>query len=144
KDYVPALQSYIDKYKANVHYNHNLVKVDGINKIATFASPGPDGQPQRIEVSFDMLHVVPPQCAPDFIRQSPLADLGGWMDVDPATLRHRRYSNVWGLGDVTNTPNAKTAAAVRKQAPIVANNLLADLHGGGTLYAYQGYGACPL
>jgi len=91
-----------------------------------------------------MLHVVPPQSAPDFIRQSPLADLAGWMDVDPATLRHRCFSNVWGLGDIINTTNAKTAAAVRKQAPIVANNLLADLHGGGTLYAYEGYGACPL
>jgi len=144
KDYVPALQSYIDKYQAKVHYGHNLVKVDGNAKLATFVTTGSDGQPQRIEVPFDILHVVPPQCAPDFIRQSPLADLGGWLDLDPATLRHRRYANIWGLGDVGNTPNAKTAAAVRKQAPIVANNLLADMHGGGTLYEYLGYGACPL
>ncbi|MDR0779215.1 MAG: TIGR01244 family phosphatase, partial [Pseudomonadales bacterium] len=144
KDYVPALQSYIDKYRATLHFGHNLVKVDGATKIATFATPGPDGQPTRLEVPFDLLHVCPPQCAPDFIRNSPLADLQGWVDVDPATLRHRRYANVWGLGDVTNTPNAKTAAAVRVQAPIVACNLLNDLHGGGSTYTYDGYGACPL
>jgi sulfide:quinone oxidoreductase len=144
KDYVPALQSYMDKYHANLHFTHNLVKVDGAAKTATFATPGPDGQPTRVEVPFDILHVCPPQCAPDFIRNSPLADLAGWVDVDPATLRHRRYGNVWGLGDVTNTPNAKTAAAVRVQAPVVASNLLSDLHGGGPTYAYDGYGACPL
>ena len=72
-----------------------------------------------------MLHVVPPQKAPDFVRVSPLADPAGWVDVDPGTLRHKRYANVFALGDVTNTPNAKTAAAARKQAPVVAHNVLA-------------------
>ena len=62
---------------------------------------------------FDILHAVPPQKAPDFIRISPLADAAGWIDVDPATLRHKRYANVYGLGDGTNTPNAMTAAAAR-------------------------------
>ncbi|HWK54609.1 MAG TPA: TIGR01244 family sulfur transferase [Hyphomicrobiales bacterium] len=144
KEYVPALQSYMDKYHATTHYGQNLVKVDGPAHIATFSSPGADGTPVLTDVPFDLLHVTPPQCAPDFVRNSPLADLGGWIDVDPATLKHRRYPNVWALGDVTNTPNAKTAAAVRKQVPVVANNLLNDLHGDATTYDYLGYGACPL
>lgn len=144
KQYVPALQSYIDKYRAQIHFGHNLTKVDGALKLATFASTGPDGKVLQQEVSFDMLHVTPPQCAPDFIRNSPLADRGGWVDVDPASLRHRRYANVWGLGDVTNTPNAKTAAAVRKQVPVVAANMLHDMRREPMLEAYEGYGSCPL
>jgi len=93
-----------------------------------------------------MLHVVPPQRAPDFIRSSPLADAGGWVDVDQHTLRHKRYTNVYGLGDACNTPNSKTAAAARKQAPVVAHNILLDsgskaVTGEAT---YDGYGACPL
>ncbi|MBA5770893.1 NAD(FAD)-dependent dehydrogenase, partial [Escherichia coli] len=72
--------------------------------------------------SFDMIHVVPPQKAPDFVRSSPLADAAGWIDVDPSTLRHKQYPDVYALGDATNTTNAKTAAAARKQAPVVAHN----------------------
>ena len=144
KDYVPALQNYIERYKVQLHFGNNLVKVDGPRQIATFSSTNAEGKQQLIDVKFDMLHVCPPQCAPDFIRNSPLADLAGWMNVDQQTLQHKEYANIWGLGDVTNTPNAKTAAAVRKQAPIVACNMLADLQGTGTIYAYDGYGSCPL
>jgi sulfide:quinone oxidoreductase len=94
-----------------------------------------------------MIHVVPPQKAPDFVRVSPLADAAGWVDVDPATLRHRTLPGVHGLGDACNAPNAKTAAAARKQAPVVAHNVLHDLGllPAGTGHAvYDGYGSCPL
>src|SRR3546814_15282046 len=40
--------------------------------------------------------------------------------------------------------NAKTAAAVRKQAPVVAVNALATLDGREPLADYDGYGSCPL
>ena len=92
-----------------------------------------------------MLHVVPPQVAPDFIRQSPLAaPESGFVEVDEFTLRHKRFPNVFGLGDGCSAPNAKTAAAARKQAPIVAVNGLAVLAGGEPVAAYDGYGSCPL
>jgi sulfide:quinone oxidoreductase len=91
-----------------------------------------------------MLHVCPPQTAPDFIRVSPLADAAGWVDVDQATLRHKTYENVWSLGDVMNAPNAKTAAAARKQAPVVAENVIADIRGVSPKAQYDGYGSCPL
>lgn len=144
KDYVPALESYVQRYGIHTHFGHNLVRVDGDRKIATFVSTGPDGNPVRSELAFDMLHVTPPQRAPDFVRNSPLADRAGWIDVDPASLRHRKYQNVWGLGDVTNTPNAKTAAAVRKQVPVAASNIVADLRQQPQVARYDGYGSCPL
>ena len=95
-------------------------------------------------MEFDMMHVCPPQTAPDFIRVSPLADAAGWIDVDQATLRHKTYENVWSLGDVMNAPNAKTAAAARIQAPIVAENMIADMQGKSPVAQYNGYGSCPL
>ena len=144
KDYVPALEQYIAKYNATCNFFHNLVSVDGEAKKATFQVAKPDKDPEMVTVEFDMMHVCPPQVAPDFIRISPLADASGWVDVDQATLRHKSFDNVWSLGDVMNAPNAKTAAAARKQAPVVADNIVADIAGRSPIAAYDGYGSCPL
>jgi sulfide:quinone oxidoreductase len=91
-----------------------------------------------------MIHVCPPQRAPAFVRDSALADAAGWIEVSPETLQHPRYGNVFGLGDACSAPNAKTAAAARKQAPVVALNVLAVLDGKGPRALYDGYGSCPL
>jgi len=93
-----------------------------------------------------MIHVVPPQTAPDFIRVSPLANEAGWVDVDQSTLQHKKYTDIYSLGDVMSAPNAKTAAAARKQAPVVAENLLKDmgLRADSRRAVYDGYGSCPL
>jgi sulfide:quinone oxidoreductase len=138
-DYVPALMEYIDRYGVQLNFQTTLTRIDGEQKIATFK--GPDGE---CEKSFDMIHVCPPQRAPDFIRHSPLSDEQGWVDVDQTTLQHKRFSNVWSCGDVMNTPNAKTAAAARAQAPVVATNLIAYRAGHQQLARYNGYGSCPL
>ena len=143
-DYVPALMEYVEAYGIHLNFGRTLVAVDGPGKKATFAQAGADGSKELVTQDFDMIHVVPPQKAPDFIRVSPLADAAGWVDVDPASLRHKKYANVFALGDAANTTNAKTAAAARKQAPVVAHNLLA-LRGQAKGEAqYDGYGSCPL
>jgi len=144
KDYVPALEKYIAKYDATLNFFHNLVAVDGPAKKATFKVAKPETAPELVTVDFDMMHVCPPQTAPDFIRVSPLADAAGWVDVDQVTLRHKTFDNIWSLGDVMNAPNAKTAAAARKQAPTVAENIVADIAGRSPTAAYDGYGSCPL
>jgi len=144
KEYVPALMRYVESYDAALNFNHNLVAVDGPAKKAWFAHSDGDGTVTTVERDFDMIHVCPPQCAPDFIRVSPLADAAGWVDVDQNTLRHQSYDNIWSLGDVMNAPNAKTAAAARKQAPVVAQNLLADMGRASGVAHYDGYGSCPL
>lgn len=139
-DYVPALQSYMDKYKTNIHYSCNLTEVDGENQIAHFKS----ADDETISKEFDMLHVCPPQKAPTFIAESSLSDDAGWLDVNQFTLQHAKYENVWGLGDVMNTPNAKTMAAVRKQVPVVAENITKRMSGRDIDRGYDGYGSCPL
>jgi sulfide:quinone oxidoreductase len=144
KDYVPALMEYVRKYDATLNFFYTLVAVDGPAKKAWFDVTKPDNTVERIETEFDMMHVCPPQSAPDFIRVSPLADAAGWADVDQVTLRHKTYDNIWSLGDVMNAPNAKTMAAARIQAPVVAENLLADMRGRAPVAQYNGYGSCPL
>ena len=143
-DYGPALMEYVKKYRIDLNFGETLVAIDGPAHKATFMKTVADGAKEQVVRDFDMIHVVPPQKAPDFVRVSPLADAAGWVDVDPATLRHKTYANVYGLGDVTNTPNAKTAAAARKQAPVVAHNLLTVLGSHKGQAAYDGYGSCPL
>jgi len=143
-DYVPALMQYIEKYRTQLNFSQNLVKVDGPARTAWFEKAGTDGQPETVATQFDMLHVCPPQQAPDFIRQSKLADAQGWVDVDQETLRHKKYDNIWAAGDVMNAPNAKTAAAARMQAPIVAHNILSSLDISKGVARYNGYGSCPL
>ncbi|MCA2011297.1 TIGR01244 family phosphatase [Cereibacter sphaeroides] len=144
KDYVPALESYVKKYGIETNFFHNLIAVDGQAKTATFKVAKPETEPTTVTMDFDMLHVVPPQTAPDFIRVSPLADAAGWVDVDQSTLRHKTYDNIWSLGDVMNAPNAKTAAAARMQAPVVAQNVADDIDGRSPSAIYNGYGSCPL
>ena len=138
-DYVPALMEYVAKYGINLELGSNLIAVDGPGQQATFATA--EGE---VTVGFDMLHVVPPQVAPQFLADSPLAAASGYTDVDQHTMQHVRYPNVFGLGDGGSTPNAKTAAAVRKQAPVVAVNALRQLDGKGPTAGYDGYGSCPL
>ncbi|NHN84558.1 pyridine nucleotide-disulfide oxidoreductase [Acetobacter musti] len=142
--YRPSLQFAIDYYGVNLLYKHNLVAVDGRTKTATFDVTAPDGTTSRETRAFDMLHVTPPQSAPDFIKSSPLANAAGWVDVDPSTLRHVKYDTIFGAGDVIGTSNAKTAAAARAQTPVVAANVIASLEGTPVTASYDGYGACPL
>lgn len=144
KEYVPALMEYIDRYNVQLHFNNRLTKIDGPAKTAWFTVTDPDGKLSTTETKFDMIHVVPPQQAPDFIRNSKLVDATGWVDVNQDTLEHKAYPNIYALGDVINCPNAKTAAAARKQAPVAATNIIFYLNKGNKRAAYDGYGSCPL
>lgn len=144
KDYVPALMGYMERYRATLNFEHRLTRIDGDAKMAWFETQDNSGRTIEVSSAFDMIHVCPPQVPPDFVRHSPLADAAGWIDVDQNTLQHKSYDNVWSLGDAMNAPNAKTAAAARMQAPVVANNLLHDLGLASGVAHYNGYGSCPL
>lgn len=142
--FVPALMRYIERYKVNLNFNLNLVAVDGPAGKAWFAFKDSNGNTNRIEKSFDFLHVVPPQTPHDVIKASRLGNADGWVEVDPKTLQHVRYPSIFGLGDGCSSPNAKTVAAVRKQIVVVVENLLAMRKEHALVTEYDGYGACPL
>ncbi len=143
KEFVPPLMQYVQKYNVALSLTSNLKAIDGPARKAWFEVKR-EGGSETVERSFDMIHVCPPQRAPAFVRESALADGAGWIEVSPETLQHVRYGNVFGLGDACSAPNAKTAAAARKQAPVVAMNVLAVLDGHGPRALYDGYGSCPL
>ncbi len=139
KEFVPPLMEYVERYGIDLAFESTLIAVNGPGRTATFREKA--GEVTR---RFDMIHVTPPQRAPAFLAQSPLANDTGFVDVDQATLQHVRHPNIFGVGDSGSMPNAKTMAAARKQAPVVAENLLAVLAGKQPTAIYDGYGSCPL
>lgn len=142
--FVAPLMKYVEAYGTALAFQSNLVKVDGPSQTAWFDVTDAGGNVSRVQKRFDVLHVVPPQQAPDVIRRSDLADKAGWCEVDPATLQHPRYPDIFAVGDVCGTTNAKTAAAARKQVVVVADNLVALRKGLALPRRYDGYGSCPL
>jgi sulfide:quinone oxidoreductase len=126
-------------------YQRTLQSVDAGAKIATFTDP--DGGTHQEE--YDYLHVIPPQRAPEFVRQSGLAWADrwtdqGWVDCDPQTMRHNRYDNIWAVGDVAGVPKGKTAASVKWQVPVVEDHLIAAIEGREGTETYNGYTSCPM
>jgi sulfide:quinone oxidoreductase len=123
-------------------FKQELVSIDVDRKVAFFKNL--DGSNSLSEQPFDLLHVTPPMSAPDFIKKSPFANPDGWMEVNKHTLQSTKYSNVFGLGDCTNTPNSKTAAAITSQAPVLVHNLQKAIENKALDGNYRGYASCPL
>ena len=142
--FAKELEKVAARYDIDVCFQHNLVSIDGENRQATFEIVRGDNPVEKVTMDFDMLHVTPPQSPPTEIKNSPLANEQGWIELDQYSLQHVKYENVFGLGDAGSTPNSKTAAAVRKQSPVVVKNLLAHLKGQSLSERYDGYASCPL
>ena len=131
--------------QVKVRYEHVLKAVDPVRKIATFTTPAGSS-----EIGYDFINVVPPMRAPEAVRNSPLrwqegafaAD--GWMEVDKGNLQHRRFANVFGVGDVAGVPKGKTAASVKWQVPVAVDHLVAAIEGKKSSLIYSGYTSCPL
>ncbi|MDY6859425.1 MAG: FAD/NAD(P)-binding oxidoreductase [Pseudomonadota bacterium] len=128
----------------NTVYNHVMKAIDPGRKIATFATPEGD-----VEMPYDFTNVIPPMRAPDVVMNSPLpwADrwVGqGWVEVDQYKLRHRRYPEVFAVGDIAGVPKGKTAASVKWQVPVVEEQLVAQIEGKDSDALYNGYTSCPL
>lgn len=140
------------------------VKIDGAEKKVFYTLNNAELKPEEIvneskgmtlegdgmiSIKYDMLHLAPPQQAPDFIRNSKLVHADGpnkgWMDVDIHSMQHTSFKNVFGIGDVAALPTAKTGAAIRKQTPVLVENLISMIQNGEiTDASYSGYSSCPL
>jgi sulfide:quinone oxidoreductase len=128
-----------------VNYDHVLTAIDPGKKIATFKTPK-----GNVEIGYDFTNVVPPMRAPAAVRSSPLPWQSGpfaedgWMEVDKGTLRHTRFSNVFGVGDIAGVPKGKTAASVKWQVPVAVDHLVASIADKKSSSLYTGYTSCPL
>ena len=141
KKYAASLSNIIAARSIDTKYKHNLVEIRGEAKEAVFENLETG---EQVVLPYDMIHVTPPMSAPDFIKQSPLANDGGWVDVDKHTLQHTRYPNIFSLGDASSLPTSKTGAAIRKQAPVVVENLGSVMRDQTPRATYDGYTSCPL
>lgn len=141
KRYADTLTKVAARKRIDVRFRQNLTELRPASKEAVFQHL--DTGEETLQ-PYDMIHVTPPMSAPDFIKQSALANADGWVDVDKATLQHVRFPNVFSLGDASSLPTSKTGAAIRKQAPVLVKNLLAARDGRTFPAKYEGYTACPL
>jgi len=139
--YREALEKVIERKNIDARFRRNLIEIKADEKIAIFENLDTG---ILEEIKYDMIHVTPYMCSPKFIRTSALADECGWVDVDKFTLQHKKYSNVFGIGDNANLPTSKTGAAIRKQAPVVAQNLIALMRQQPMTQMYNGYSSCPI
>lgn len=169
-EYKATLEKVLKRGNIKVHYSANTIGIDANNKTIEFetkdtpssiqqslsetaaacysiSEASQAGLANRVTLSFDLCHAVPPQSAPDFIKNSPLSDAAnpyGYVEVNKNTMQHSRFPNVFALGDCTNAPCSKTGAAIRKQAPVVVTNLLEVMDKKAVTAQYDGYSACPI
>ncbi|MEZ5047358.1 MAG: FAD/NAD(P)-binding oxidoreductase [Chitinophagaceae bacterium] len=167
KEYAATLTQVVKNGNIKPHFGVNVVAVNAEKGLVTFETKesandikdksfagcygiqvdDEQAETKRVEMKFDFCHAVPPQSAPDFIKQSPLADSNnpfGYVEVNKNTMQHTRFENIFALGDCTNAPCSKTGAAIRKQAPVVVENVLAYIANKPSLASYDGYSACPI
>lgn len=141
KHYAKTLEKIVQRKGIETLFKHELVEVRAASKEAVFRKTDGSGE---VVLPYGLLHVVPPQSAPDVIKQSELASDAGWVDVHKHTLQHVRYPNVFSLGDCSSLPTSRTGAAIRKQAPVLVDNLLSLRSGQPLTGHYDGYASCPL
>jgi len=162
-----TLMEIVDRKDLELRFFHKLIKVDGPNKRAVFEITNHVDDPEKlyhnrkdlpglemlsdntVSIPYDIMHLAPPQSSPDFVKRSKIAHQEGpskgWIDVNPYSLQHNQYPNVFALGDAAALPTAKTGAAIRKQAPVLVENLLHVMHQDGQIEeGYHGYSSCPL
>lgn len=143
-EYAAVLERVVARYGVEVRFRSEMTAVDGGRREITVTDHA-HGTTETL--GYDLLHAVPPQSAPGWLAAGPLADPAspqGFVAADPYTLRHPVHDRVFALGDVAHLPTSKTGAAVRKQAPVVAANLVAVMNGRTPERRYDGYTSCPL
>jgi sulfide:quinone oxidoreductase len=151
-----TLLKVVDRKDINLRFGYQLVKIDAKNKIAWYRMAAHESEYNHknvktekegglVGIHYDMIHTAPPSVAPEFVRESSLVNDSKWLDVDQYTLQHNGYANIFGLGDVAGIPTAKTGAAIRKQVPVVVDNILKlQKQGRVGTKLYNGYSSCPL
>ncbi len=143
-------------------FGHHLTAVDADNKKATLTEVATG---KETIIDYDMMHITPPMSAPDFIKHSsistaksldveelktlcyeitPSSEALGYVEVDKFSTQHVTYKNIFSIGDASSLPCSKTGAAIRKQAPVMAENLYLVSQGKAPTAKYNGYASCPL
>ncbi|XP_033126219.1 sulfide:quinone oxidoreductase, mitochondrial-like [Anneissia japonica] len=141
--YANELLKIVEKRNIDVNFRHNLVEVNHEKKEAVFVKLDSENQ-DTVNFNYDFLHVTPPMSPPEILKNSPIAAENGFLSVHKETGQHTKYPNVFGIGDCTDIPTAKTAAAVAAQSGVLKKTIEAVLSGKEPQKLYDGYTSCPL
>ncbi|PCC24698.1 pyridine nucleotide-disulfide oxidoreductase [Glutamicibacter sp. BW78] len=144
KEFSDELDRVVADYGIEVRFSSEVTSIDAEAKTVSVRNNTTEASE---DLGYDFLHAVPPQSAPDWLKNSALADPdnpAGYVAIDKNTLRHTTYPEVFALGDAGSSPNSKTGAAIRQQAPVLVKNLLAAMSGKTPSASYGGYASCPL
>ena len=138
-------------------FQHHLQSIDVQNKKATFLHSYSEeifdeefgetevvNHEDTIVMDYDFIHITPPMSAATALVNSKLVDFTKWLEVDKHTLQHKRYSNVFGIGDVCGIPMCKTGGSARHQGPIVVENLISVMKNEKAKEIFDGYTVCPI
>lgn len=151
--YVPRLLEIYKERNIDITLNTRLKGIDTVAKrvyMENIETIGEEKIITPVTEDYEFLHFTPPMSAPDFVRNSGFSwtegklAAEGWVMVDKETLVHKTYPNVVCLGDCAGIPTSKTSAAVRKQVPVAAMNLISLMDGKTPTEKYNGYAACPI
>ncbi|KAL9837502.1 sulfide:quinone oxidoreductase, mitochondrial [Geothlypis trichas] len=142
KKYADALLEIIKDKNIVVNYKRNLIEVRADKQEAVFENLDKPGKTEVYQ--YEMLHVTPPMGPPAVLINSPVSDAEGWVDVDKETLQHKKYPNIFGIGDCTNLPTSKTAAAVAAQSGVLDKTISLVMKNKLPVKKYDGYTSCPL
>ena len=139
--YRKTLEKVVARKGIDAMFRHNLVELRPEAKEAVLENVDTK---EHVTVTYDMVHVTPPMGPPDVVRESALANEGGWVEVDKHSLQSGKFPEVFAIGDCAGLPTSKTGAAIRKQAPVLVEHLLATMRGGSSKASYDGYSSCPV
>ncbi len=131
------------------HSGRKAAAVEGAASVVRFE----DGS----EAGYDLLIAVPPHRVPGILVEAGLAEPGGWIPVDPATMAVKKPGNaphVYAIGDLTSValpgrwspevplvlPKAGVFAAAQGEA--VAARIAAALTGEPATATFGGQGHC--
>ncbi|KAM4747166.1 sulfide:quinone oxidoreductase, mitochondrial [Rhinophrynus dorsalis] len=142
KKYADALMQIIKERDIEVNFRHSLIEVRADKQEAVFENLDNPGETKVLQ--YEMLHVTPPMGPTDVLLNSAVSDANGWVDVNKYTLQHNKYPNVFGIGDCTNLPTSKTAAAIAAQSAALDKTISLVMKQQKSTAKYDGYTSCPL
>jgi len=140
--YANELNKLVKARNVNLNTESNWCGIDHTKSEAYFKQMK-DGT--ILTVPYDFIHVTPPQRPISVLREAgDDLTVGGFVAVNKNTMQHDKYSNIFSLGDCSNIPTSRTAAAIAAQHKIVAENIQKFFKNQSLNNSYNGYTSCPL
>ena len=153
------LEAAAERFGITVLTGTRARRVDTDHRMLHLDQSGAGGE-RDTRLPYDLLHFVPRHRPPLWLGDVALArpeagdrpdeddsgsdaHVAGMIEVDPATLAHRRHPGLWGLGDAADVAASRSGGALRKQVAVVADNI-ARRRTGRPLVDYDGYSTAPI